>query len=180
MPYKLKKFSNFILCIEMKKSDHAGLGGRGRVLGLRLTMLPLFTQSNIIARLPSNEKSFKLYDGFGKSALLWSFEPRNLWRKIHLWNDCRVWKKLFHNVKRNKRGPGVCIYRGSCDLINVLRWKLEEEWKNIERAREVQEDLERQNRSTWEEQHGDRRCTAKVQEMNNRRTTEALHRTENT
>ena len=32
------KFSSIV-----SKSDHSGLGGRGRVLGLRLTMLPLFT-----------------------------------------------------------------------------------------------------------------------------------------
>ena len=41
-------------------------------------MLPLFPQPRIIASPPSNEKSFTLYDGFGKSAFLWSFEPRNL------------------------------------------------------------------------------------------------------
>ena len=116
------KFSNIV-----SKSDHAGFGGRGRVLGLRLTMLPLFTQSNIIVRLPSNEKNYKSYDGFGKSALQWSFELRNPWRKIHLWDGCRVWKNLFYNVKRNKRGPGVCLYRASCDLLYVRRWKSEEE-----------------------------------------------------
>ena len=30
---------------------------------------------------PSNEKGFTLYDVFGKSALLWSFKPRNLSRE---------------------------------------------------------------------------------------------------
>ena len=67
------KFSNIV-----SKSNHAPLAGRGRVWGLRLTMLPLSTQSHIIALLPSNEKSFTLYDGFGKSALLWNFEPRDI------------------------------------------------------------------------------------------------------
>ena len=41
-------------------------------------MLPLSTQSHIIALLPSNEKSFTFHDGFGKSALLWSFEPSDI------------------------------------------------------------------------------------------------------
>ena len=111
----------------VSKSDHAGLGGGGRVIGLRLTMLPLFAQYNIIALLPSHEKSFTLSDGFGKSALLWSFEPKNLWRKTHLWDCCSVWKVLFCNAKRNRRGSGVCLHRASRDLLNVLRWKAEEE-----------------------------------------------------
>ena len=45
-------------------------------------MLPLFTQPHIFAMpLPSNEKSLTLNGGFGKSDLLWSFEPKNLCRK---------------------------------------------------------------------------------------------------
>ena len=49
----------------------------------------------------------------------------------------------------------------------------------VYKYREVQEALERQNRNTRGELQGDRRCTAEVHEMNNRGTTEALHRTEN-
>ena len=96
------KFSNIV-----SKSDHAGLGGCGWVRGLRLTVLPLFTQSNIFDLLPSNEKSFTLYDGFGKSALLWSFEPRNLWRRIHLWDGWGFEKCYFIMLRGPKRDRSV-------------------------------------------------------------------------
>ena len=62
----------------VSKSYHALLAELGRIWGLRLTMLLLFTQPYIITLLPSNEKSFTLNDWFGKSDLPWSFEPRNL------------------------------------------------------------------------------------------------------
>ena len=60
----------------------------------------------------------------------------------------------------------MCLSRASRDLHNVLRRKAEEEKRNFKRAREVQEVLERQNRSTLEEQRGDRRCTAGVLQVN--------------
>ena len=61
-------------------------------------MLPLSTQSHIIALLPSNEKSFTLYDGFGKSALLWSFEPKHISGKKFtyvVFKKCLVYKANF-------------------------------------------------------------------------------------
>ena len=57
---------------------------------------------------------------------------------------------------------------------------VEEEWMILKRAREVQEVLVGQNKSTLKEQQGEKRCTTEVHQMNNRGTTEALHQTENT
>ena len=66
------KFSNIV-----SKSDHAPLAGRGRVWGLIL-ICSLRSCSPALLSCCHAMKSFTLYDGFGKSALLWSFEPRNL------------------------------------------------------------------------------------------------------
>ena len=107
------KFSNIV-----PKSSHAPPAGRGRVWGLRLTMLPLSTQSHIIALLPSNEKSFTLYDGFGKSALLWSFEPRNLWRKIHLW-VAAVFEKCYFVILRGTKEGQECASRGHPEIFSI-------------------------------------------------------------
>ena len=77
-------------------------------------MLPLSAQSHIIALLPSNEKSFTLYDGFGKSALLWSFEPKDISGEKFTYGMAVVFKKAsVYKAKRNKRGTGVCLSRAS-------------------------------------------------------------------
>ena len=75
--------------------------------------------------------------------------------------------------------------------IKLRGTKEEQEWASIghleifsmsscerQSAREVQEVLEKQNRSTWEEQQGYKRCSTEEHKMNNGGTTEALHRTE--
>ena len=58
-------------------------------------MLCLFTQFHVIALPPSNKKSFILYDGFGKSALLWSFEPRNFSGVKLTYGMAAVFKKRY-------------------------------------------------------------------------------------
>ena len=79
------KFSNIV-----SKAYYALLGGHGGVWGLRLTILPLFTQPYIIAPLPSNAKSFTWYDGFESQLCYGILTKKHLWRKIHLWDGCCV------------------------------------------------------------------------------------------
>ena len=71
-------------------------------------MLPLFTQSHIIALLPSNEKSFTLYDGFGKSALIWSFKPRNLSGEKFTYGMAVVFKKCYFIWLRGTKEGQEC------------------------------------------------------------------------
>ena len=74
-------------------------------------MLPLSAQSHIIALLQSNEKSFTLFDGFGKSALLRVLNQKTSLEK-HGMAD--VFKRvLVYMAKRNKRGTRVYISRAS-------------------------------------------------------------------
>ena len=74
-------------------------------------MLPLSAQSHIIAQLPSNEKSFTLNDGFGKSALLRVLNQKTSLEKHGM---AVVFKKvLVYMAKRNKRGTRVCFFRAS-------------------------------------------------------------------
>ena len=74
-------------------------------------MLPLSAQSHIIAQLPSNEKSFTLNDGFGKSALLRVLNQKTSLEKHGM---AVVFKKvLVYMAKRNKRGTRVYLSRAS-------------------------------------------------------------------
>ena len=80
--YGNEKFSNLVyldlgLNFQILSRSPCSACRRGRVRGLKLTMLPLFMLSHIIGLLSSIEKSFNFYDGFGKSALIWIFKPRN-------------------------------------------------------------------------------------------------------
>ena len=131
--------------------------------------------------LPSNEKSFTLFMiGWKSQRCNRVLNLESALAKNSLMGWLLGFKCVIYMAKRSKRGTGLCRYRASWALLDVPMWKAEEELRNFERAREVQEVLKRQSRSTWEEQQGYKRCTAEVQEMNNGDTTEALHRTENT
>ena len=68
-------------------------------------MLPLSTQSHIIALMPSNEKSFTLYGGFGKSAFVLSFEPRDISGEKFTYGMAVVFKKRsFTRLRGTKEG----------------------------------------------------------------------------
>ena len=103
--YWNEKFSNLVdleLCLSFQILFWSPYFAcwHGRVRGLKLTMLPLFMQSHIIGLLPSIEKSFNFYDGFGKSALIRSFKPRNLSGENFTYGMAVVFKKY----KRYNRG----------------------------------------------------------------------------
>ena len=75
----------------------------------------------------------------------------------------------FIRLRGKKRGTGVCLYRTSWDLLNVIRWKAEGEEGNLKRAREVQEVLQRRNR-------GHMRGTTRGQKMYSRGTEDEQQR----
>ena len=82
-------------------------------------MLPLFTQPNIIALLPSNEKSFTRNDGFGKSDLLWSSEPKNLSReKFTYWLAVAFKKCYFMRLRGIKEGQ-ECASIGHLEIFSM-------------------------------------------------------------
>ena len=103
--YKNEKFSNLVYLelgfnFQISFQSPCSACRRGRVRGLKLAMLPLFMQSHIIGLLPSIEKSFIFYDGFGKSALIRNFKPRNLSGEKFTYGMAVVFKKY----KRYNRG----------------------------------------------------------------------------
>ena len=82
-------------------------------------MLPLSTQSHIIALLPSNEKSFTLYDGFGKSALLWSFEPRDISGEKFTYGMAVVFKKCYFIRLRGTKEGQECASIGHLEIFSM-------------------------------------------------------------
>ena len=90
---------------QISVQSHTRLAGRGRDWGVRLTMLPLFTQPHIIALQPSNRKSVTLFDGFRKLALLYCFKPRNLpGEKFTYWMVVALKLCYFIRLRGTKEG----------------------------------------------------------------------------
>ena len=80
-------------------------------------MLPLFTQSHLIALLPSNKKSLTLYDGFGKLALLWRFEPRNFSGVKFTYGMAAVFKKRYCIWLRGTKEGQECASLGHLEFF---------------------------------------------------------------
>ena len=82
-------------------------------------MLLLFTQPHIIALPPSNEKSFKLYDWFGKSVLIWSFDPRNLSGEKFTHGMAVAFKKCYFIKLRGKKEGQECASIGHLEIFSM-------------------------------------------------------------
>ena len=80
-------------------------------------MLCLFTQFHIVALQPSNKRSFILYDGFGKSALLWSFEPRNFSGVKLTYGMAAVFKKCYFIGLRGRKEGQECASLGHLEFF---------------------------------------------------------------
>ena len=126
------------------------------------TMLPLFTQSHITGVLHSNEKSFTLYDGFGKSALIWSFKPRNLSGEKFTYGMAVVFKKCYFIWLRGTKEGQECASIGHLEIFSMSSGE-----------------RQRKSRGTLKEQERYKRYSrgrTGVHEMNNRGTEDVQQR----
>ena len=107
---------------------------------------------------------------FGKSALLWSFLNRDASlekNSLMGWPFCqqKCYLTWLRGAEEGQRRASI----GHLEVLTNFGW-----------AREVQDLQKRQNRSTYDEQQGDRTCIAEVLEMSNWGLAVVLQWTEST
>ena len=130
---------------------------------------PLLTQSHIIAMLLSNEESFTLYDGFGKAALLRSFEPRNPSGKISLMGLLsHLKKRYFIRLWGTKEGQ-ECASKGHIEIFSMSSG---ERQRKSRRTLKEQERYKRYSKGRVGAHKRNNRGTEDVQQRYKRWTTE--------
>ena len=82
--------------------------------------------------------------------MLWSFEPRSLFGEKFTNGIAVAFKKCYFIRLRGTKEGQECASVGHLEIFSMSSGKRQRK-RNLKRARGVQEVLERQNRSTWEE-----------------------------
>ena len=113
--------------------------------------------------------------------MIWRFKPRNLSGEKFNYGMAVVFKKCYFIRLRETKEGQECASIGHFEIFSISLGEMQRKSRGTMKDQERYKRYSRGRAGAHERNNrGDRRCTAEVQEMNNRGTTEALHRTENT